>query len=37
MNAKGWIVRALFVPLAVVANVALAALSTTLLTGIVAV
>jgi len=37
MNRKGWIIRAIFVPVAVVINVALAALSMTLLTGIVAV
>ena len=37
MNRKGWIFRTVFVPLAVVFNVALATLSMSLLTGIVAV
>ena len=37
MKIKGWIVKSLFIPVIVIVNVALAALSMTLLTGIVAV
>ena len=37
MNGKGWIFRTVFVPLAVAVNMALATLSMSLLTGIVAV
>ena len=37
MNIKGWVVKSLILPVALVANLMLAAISVTLLTGIVAV
>lgn len=37
MNIKGWVIKSVFVSLAIVANVALAAVSVTIMTGIVAI